>query len=95
MKYALNRENHADFSKYELNRLAPRAYFIPDVNKNAKQAADLETERYTSSMVTVLSGKWDFKYYKSKAKLPAVLDTARVSFDTVKVPSTWQHTGGS
>ncbi len=93
MKYQLDFENHMQFKVIEKNRLSPRAYFIPERTKKAKRGSDAKTERYDSSMVHVLSGKWDFKYYKSKAKMPRQIDTQRLKFDTVTVPSTWQRTG--
>ena len=93
MKYSINKTNHCDFDTVEIGRLSPRAYFIPEKTRREKSAADYKSERYNSSMVQVLSGKWDFKYYKSKSKLPSVLDTGKVSFDRIDVPSTWQHKG--
>lgn len=93
MQYQLNFENHMEFKVIEKNRLSPRAYFIPERTKKAKLAADPKRERYESSMVHVLSGKWDFKYYKSKAKMPRQIDTEKLKFDTITVPSTWQRTG--
>ena len=93
MKYLLDKQNHCTFKSYEKGRLAPRAYSIPHTTKKAAQKADYKTERYNSDIVTVLSGDWGFKYYKKKSKLPQTLDTARVKFDTVTVPSTWQRTG--
>lgn len=93
MKYILDKTNHCDFKTLETGRLGARAYAIPHTEKKAAQTVDYKTERYNSDIVTVLSGEWDFKYYKKKSKLPATLDTARVKFDTVNIPSTWQRTG--
>ena len=93
MKYIIDKENHCGFKKYEKGRLAPRAYSIP--HKKAKDAkkADYKTERFNSDIVEVLSGEWEFKYYKKKSKVPATLDTSRIKFDKVNIPSTWQRTG--
>ncbi len=44
-------------------------------------------------MVTVLSGEWNFRFYKSIKDVPDCLDTAKTRFDTVTVPSDWQRTG--
>ena len=44
-------------------------------------------------MVTVLSGEWNFRFYKSIKAVPDCLDTAKTRFDTVTVPSDWQRTG--
>ena len=93
MKYILDKANHSTFKMIEAGRLAPRAYAIPHSKKDSAEKADYKTERYNSDIVTVLSGEWDFKYYKKKSKLLATLDTSRVKFDTVNIPSTWQRTG--
>lgn len=93
MKYILDKTNHSNFKTIEVGRSAPRAYAVPHSKKADAVKADYKTERYNSDMVTVLSGEWEFKYYKKKSKLPATLDTSRVKFDTVTVPSTWQRTG--
>ncbi len=93
MKYILDKANHSTFKMIEAGRLAPRAYAIPHSKKDSAEKADYKTERYNSDIVTVLSGEWEFKYYKKKSKLPATFDTSRIKFDTVKIPSTWQRTG--
>ena len=93
MKYTLNTQNHCDFKTMEIGRLSPRAYFIPYNDKNLLKKTEINTERFESSMVTLLSGEWDFKYYKKKSKLPKTLDTMKTSFDKVNIPSTWQRTG--
>ncbi len=93
MKYIFDKTNHSTFKVIESGRLAPRAYAIPHTKKESAEKADYKTERYNSDVVKVLSGEWEFKYYKKKSKLPATLDTSRVKFDTVNIPSTWQRTG--
>ena len=93
MKYILDKNNHHDFKTVEYCRLSPRAYGIPHSKKKSAEKADYKTERYNSDMVRILSGEWEFKYYKKKSKLPATLDTSRIKFDTVTIPSTWQRTG--
>ncbi len=93
MKYILDKNNHHDFKMVECGRLAPRAYAVPHTKKKDARKADYKTERYNSDIVRVLSGEWDFRYYKKKSALPATLDTSRVKFDKVNIPSTWQRTG--
>lgn len=93
MKYILDKLNHCTFKKFEAGRLAPRAYAIPHGKLKDAKKADYKTERYNSDVVTVLSGEWEFKYYKKKSRLPATLDTSKIKFDKVNVPSTWQRTG--
>ena len=93
MKYGINKTNFNDFSVYEINKLEGRAYAIPYSSKKALKKTPFKKERISSDIVKVLSGKWDFKYYKSNKDLPEILDTDAVEFNKVKVPSTWQRTG--
>lgn len=93
MKYTINRTNYGDFDVYELNKKAARAYFIPYGSSKELEQTPLSAERYSSDMVDVLSGEWDFKYYEKKSTLPDILDTSVESFDKITVPSTWQRTG--
>ena len=93
MKYSLNKTNFNDFSVFEINKLEGRAYAIPYSSKEALKKTSFKKERTSSDIVTVLSGKWQFKYYKSNKELPDVLDTEKAAFDTIKVPSTWQRIG--
>ncbi len=93
MKYTINTTNFRDFNVAEINKLSPRAYFIPYSSKEKLCEQNVLTERYNSDMVTVLNGEWDFKYYEKDMLIPKELYTDRVQFDTVTVPSTWQRTG--
>lgn len=93
MKYELNFLNHQDFNITEIGNLTPRAYAIPFSSIGECKKTDIKTERASSSMVTVLSGEWDFKMYSSNLKMKKMLDTDRVKFDKIQVPSTWQRTG--
>ncbi len=93
MKYTINTTNFRDFNVAEINKLSPRAYFIPYSSREKLCEQDVLTERYNSDMVTVLNGEWDFKYYEKDMLIPKELHTDRVQFDKVTVPSTWQRTG--
>ena len=93
MEYTLNRTNYRDFSLFEENKRAPRAYFIPYSKKEVLAATALKDERFSSDMTEVLSGEWDFKYFDDISLLPEKIDTEEFSFDCVTVPSTWQRTG--
>ena len=93
MIYKLNRDNYRDFSALNINRLPGRAYSIPFRELSRLKKTDCLTERYKSDMVTVLSGEWDFKYYETQNVLPYEMDTERIRFDKIQVPSTWQRTG--
>jgi beta-galactosidase len=93
MKYTINRTNHCDFDTYEINKRNGRAYFIPYGSKERLKSTPIASERYSSDMVQVLSGEWDFKYFAQKSALPELFDTELESFEKINVPSTWQRTG--
>ncbi|MFR5875728.1 MAG: glycoside hydrolase family 2 TIM barrel-domain containing protein [Eubacterium sp.] len=93
MKFNLKNENYKNFDIYKDNVLQPRSYFIPFSSIEEAGKSDIRTERYNSSMVAVLSGEWDFKYFKRVSDMPDEIDIDSFEFDTVSVPSVWQHTG--
>lgn len=93
MRYQIIKNIHNKFSVFEKNKLSPRAYAVAFSAADTLKATALRDERYTSDMVSVLSGEWDFRYYKSINDVPDRLDTAKTRFDTVTVPSDWQRTG--
>lgn len=93
MKYNLEKKNYKNFKVFKDNVKEPRAYFIPFKTLDGAKSADVRTERYTSDIVTVLSGLWDFKFYSRASKVPDKFDAGRVKFDEIKVPSDWQRTG--
>ncbi len=93
MKYIINTDNFRNFDVAEINKLSPRAYFIPYSSMEKLCEQDVLTERYNSDMVTVLNGEWEFKYYEKDMLIPKEFYTERVQFDKVTVPSTWQRTG--
>lgn len=93
MKYTINTDNFRNFDVAEINKLPPRAYFVPYASKDNLCEQDVLTERYNSNMVTILNGEWDFKYYDKDMLIPKEFYTDRVQFDKVIVPSTWQRTG--
>ena len=93
MKYIINTTNFRDFNVAEVGKLSPRAYFIPYASKEKLCEQNVLTERYNSSMVTILNGEWDFKYYDKDMLIPKEFYTDRIQFDKVNVPSTWQRTG--
>lgn len=93
MKFKIKNDNYKNFDVYKENVLTPRSYFIPFSSPEEMAKTDIRTERYYSSMVDVLSGEWDFKYYQKESDLPSELDVENTDFDKVAVPSVWQHTG--
>ena len=93
MKYQLNRKNYRTFSTIDVNRLTARSYFIPYPDRAAADAVTPLEKRYRSSKVQCLNGDWDFRFYPRPDRLPAVLDTDSMAFDTLDVPSCWQFRG--
>ncbi len=93
MKYTLQKKNYRNFKIFRDNITEPRAYFIPYSKLDTLKNTDVRQERFSSDMVTCLSGEWDFKFYNHCAKVPDEMDTSYLRFDKVTVPSTWQRTG--
>ena len=93
MKYTINTDNFRNFDTAEINKLSPRAYFVPYSSMEKLCEQTVLTERYNSDMVTVLNGEWDFKYYDKDMLIPKEFYTDRIQFNKVTVPSTWQRTG--
>ncbi len=88
MRYTINKTNYRDFGKFSENRLEHRSYFIPFLTVEAMRKTDWFTERAESDAIIMLSGEWDFMYYKKASQLPDRLDTDRSAFQKVSVPST-------
>ena len=93
MQYRINKTHYRDFHCFADNRLPHRSYFIPFLERDKLDRTTCLDERYESDAVTMLSGEWDFRYYRHASALPSLLDTERTEFDKVNVPSTWQKTG--
>ncbi|MCD7796517.1 MAG: hypothetical protein LUG95_02560 [Clostridiales bacterium] len=93
MKYNLINDNFKKFDIFKENVLQPRSYYIPFASVDELAKTDIRTERYSSSMVDCLSGDWDFVYYPDCRTAEGEFDTDKVNFDSICVPSTWQHTG--
>ncbi len=93
MLYTFRHDKYSDFNVFEDNRLRPRSYFIPFETREQCDKSDYLTERYVSPLVTVLSGEWDFLYFKRVSEMPEKIDSYTMKADKVKVPSCWQFTG--
>ena len=93
MKYTLSNDYFNDFHCFEDNVLPPRAYFIPFESMEACKKTDYLNERYSSSMIKILNGDWDFVFYKKISDMPLDINTDDMQFDTVKVPGCWQYQG--
>lgn len=93
MRYKINTENYHNFQVYEINKLAPRSYFIPYPDRAQADAVSGRERRYCSPKVVCLNGEWDFKFYPKPAELPVIIDTDTMQFDKIDVPSCWQFRG--
>ncbi len=93
MRYRMNTDNYHNFEVYEINKLAPRSYFIPYPDREQADAVTGRERRYKSSKVVCLNGEWDFKFYPKPTQLPVIIDTDTMQFDKIDVPSCWQFRG--
>ena len=93
MLYRIQKLHANEFSVYEEHKCDPRSYFIPYGDRAKLEQQSVLTERENSDRVTLLSGAWKFKYYEKISRMPTHIDTDKMTFDTVQVPSTWQRTG--
>lgn len=93
MQYSLKTNHYRDFDTFEINKRAGRAYFIPYTTQKQLAQTALADERYSSPLVSVLSGEWDFLYYAKESQMPEQFDTETAEFDKIHVPCTWQRTG--
>ncbi|MCQ2413030.1 MAG: hypothetical protein MJ057_08780 [Sphaerochaetaceae bacterium] len=93
MRYSLQSQYYSDFNTIEVNRLTPRSYFIPYPSREAQKDIALTQKRYGSQMVQCLNGSWDFRFYADPKQLPLELDTDKVDFRKLDVPSCWQYRG--
>ncbi len=93
MNYLINTENYRNFDTFEINKREGRAYFIPYSKADKLCSVSYADERFQSDLVHVLSGDWDFRYYSDSAEIPQIVNTDEMTFDSIRVPSTWQRTG--
>ncbi len=93
MKYRINKENYHDFRTISVNRLDQRSYFIPYPDRSSADKQDTMSMRYNSPKVLCLNGEWDFRFYPVPSELPDEIDTDKLDFDRIDVPSCWQFRG--
>lgn len=93
MIYNLSNDFYNNFDIIEDNVLPARSYFVPFKDRTLCQKTDYLNERYESSMLKVLNGRWDFVFYKKISDMPLEIDTDKMEFDNIKVPSCWQFEG--
>lgn len=95
MKYKINKTNYRDFGVISENTLEPRSYFVPFSSFALLKNTDFRDERKKSDKAFLLSGEWDFRFYKDADRIPSTLNTDSGSWDKITVPCTWQRTGYS
>ncbi|MDE6550949.1 MAG: hypothetical protein K2M44_05585 [Clostridia bacterium] len=93
MRYKIDKSKYCNFKIYEENKLPERAYFIPFSCADKAKDSNMFKERYNSDRVDILSGAWEFIYYSQCSDMPADLDTSKIKFSAIDVPSTWQRRG--
>lgn len=93
MIYNLSNDFYNNFDIIEDNVLPARSYFIPFKDRALCQKTDYLNERYESNMLKVLNGRWDFVFYKKISDMPLEIDTEKLEYDNIKVPSCWQFEG--
>ena len=93
MIYSIQKNLHNNFRIFEKNKLAPRAYAVPFTNEETLISTPYCKERYSSDMVSVLNGEWDFKLYNSIHDLPDRFNSLKVRFGKLSVPADWQREG--
>lgn len=86
------KSNYNDFKVIEQNRLPSRAYFIPFPNRKLLENVNIEDYISKSTRVISLNGNWDFKFYE-KPKLPNRIESSKINFTKISVPSCWQLHG--
>ncbi len=93
MIYNLKNNNHYNFNIIQDKRLPSRSYFIPFGSKEKCIGADYLKARALSDKVVLLSGQWDFQFYSKGISIPQTIDTDKIKFDRLVVPSCWQMKG--
>lgn len=81
-----------DLDVMHVNRLAPRAYYIPYADTNSA----VQKKRGSSPYYQTLNGSWKFKYYKSVKLVDGSFyneDYETEAWDSMTVPSCWQVNG--
>ena len=93
MIYNIKNNNYKNFSITKENILPTRSYFVPFSNKLICENSDHFNDRKTSDRVSLLNGKWDFVFYENGLSIPKVIDTEKLKYKKINVPSTWQNEG--
>ena len=79
MIYSLKTGNYCNFEVFEKNKLSARTYAIPFTDKKLASEVELLKERYSSSMVSLINGDWDFIYYSKLSEMEDNFDTDKIN----------------
>ena len=77
---------------FDINKLAPRAHFIPYQDESTALSFDAAQSEFFFS----LNGEWDFAFFNNPDSVPDTifgLDYPLAQFDKIPVPSNWQLQG--
>ena len=80
---------HVNPHVLHVNTLPNRAYYVPFSDRYAA----LRDNRRESDRFQLLSGKWQFRYFKSLLDLPDNFLACETDMGTLPVPSVWQMHG--
>ncbi len=69
-----------------------RTFFIPFESRKQCDFAKVKDAIEKSGKVLSLNGLWDFAFYE-KGNIPATLNTDKLKYEKIKVPSCWQLQG--
>ena len=77
---------HEDMNTLQIGTVYPRSYYIPFERKISSSE-----QRESSKQLTLMSGQWDFAYFKSFEDFSEAFERSDYAFkDTINVPSNWQ-----
>ncbi len=95
MIYNFKHDNFNKFEVFEINKMRPRSYYIPFNSTEEMASSTYLTERYNSSMVTLLNGSWNILYFDDNRKLESEFDTGAnaYKFGKINIPSCIQFHG--
>ena len=92
MVYKIMKNNSLQSKVFQDNKLTPRSYFIPFPSQKSAKETPISEQRRESGKIVLLNGQWDFFLCKQMHKL-GTIDTDKIDFDKVLVPSCWQAQG--
>lgn len=93
-----NINSNPDYQNLEVqekNTIKARSYFIPYASFHEAMKDFYSFDVVSSSKYKLLSGKWEFKYFRSVQDIEEskLFRSGEYNFDTIDVPSCWQCDG--